>query len=60
MLQYPINERLLEVWMAVHLGVSPENVVVQLLKVPQLEDNLLKKESLKMTKIDMLIWTMLN
>ena len=29
-LQYPINERLLEVWVAVHLGVSPENVVIQL------------------------------
>lgn len=42
-LQYPINERLLEVWMAVHLGISPENIVIQPTEGPrQLEDNLLK------------------
>ena len=42
-LQYPINERLLEVWVAVHLGVSPENVLIQPTEGPrQLEDNLLK------------------
>ena len=45
-LQYPINERLLEVWMAVHLGVSPENVVVQPTEGPrQLEDNLSKERA---------------
>ena len=42
-LQYPINERLLEVWVAVHLGISPENVLIQPTEGPrQLEDNLLK------------------
>ena len=43
-LQYPINERLLEVWVAVHLGVSPENVVIQPTEGPrQLEDNITKE-----------------
>ena len=45
-LQYPINERLLEVWMAVHLGISPEAVVIQPTEGPrQLEDNLSKERA---------------
>ena len=34
---------MLEVWVAVHLGISPENVLIQPTEGPrQLEDNLLK------------------
>ena len=39
-LQYPINERLLEVWVAVHLGIDPSKIVIQPTEGPrQLEDN---------------------
>lgn len=49
-LKYPMNERLLEVWMGVHMGIEPEYVVVQGIESPrQLEDNL-AKERIEMDK----------
>ena len=43
-LQYPINERLLEVWVAVHLGIDPSKIVIQPTEGPrQLEDNITKE-----------------
>lgn len=42
-LQYPINERLLEVWVAVHLGIDPSRIMIQPTEGPrQIEDNVTK------------------